>query len=123
MTNLKKFGFFHKKPNAKFELSELKREVPHNMEHNTLHYLNNGHIIRYTLGVVEDFLAPSKMIIGPPNVYTDGTWAWTADVMYYIEKYHIQLPDDFLTHMALNNWQCPQLGIINQIKLFSDYFR
>ena len=116
MTIFKKFGFFYNKPNAKLELSELKRDVPHTMEQNILHYLNVGCQFLLIMGIVEDFLAPQKTIIGPPNLWTDGTWAWTSDVVYYVEKYHIQLPDDFLMHMAQNDWQCPQNINTNDLK-------
>ena len=90
------------------------------MEQNALNYLNGGHKFLLIMGITLDLLAPQDIIIGPPDVWTDGTWAWTSDVMYYVEKYHIQLPDDFLKHMALNNWQCPQ--VVNTDDLdFSDF--
>jgi len=110
MTKLQKFGFFDNNANPKLVLSELRRDIPHIMEQNILHYLNGGHEFFLCMGIVEDFLDPQKTIIGPPNMWTDGTWVWTSDVMYYVEKYHIQLPDDFLTHMELNNWQCPHVN-------------
>jgi len=122
MKKLKKFGFFrNKKQNAKLELLELKRDIPHDMEQNILHYLKGGVVIAVIVGIDEDFLAPQQTRIGlPPIVRTDGTWAWTSDVVYYVEKYHIQLPDDFLTHMARNNWQCPRVANTNNLEL--DYF-
>ena len=116
MAKLKKFGFFDDKTDAKFELSKLMQDVPHPMEQKILHYLNGGRNIAHTMGVVKDYLDPQGKIImlGPDN-YTDGTWVWTSDVMYYVEKYHIQLPDDFLAHMARNNWRCPRVGKIARI--------
>ena len=122
MTKLKKFGFFYDdvkanktdEANIKHELSELMRDDPHPMEQNILHYLNGGRNIAYIMGPSEDFLAPSKKNIRPPHIYTDGTWAWTSDVMYYVEKYHIQLPDDFLAHMERNKWHCPRVDKIDR---------
>ena len=125
MTKFKIFGFFDfyartNKTKVKLELSELKRDVPHPMEQNILHYLNGGHFIAYELGVVKDFLNQQEgIVLLGPYIYTDGTWVWSSDVMYYVEKYHIQLPDDFLAHMAKNKWQCPKVkaGKMNNFRL------
>ena len=118
MRKIMKFGFFGNNPTfAVNELSNLKRDVPHNMEQNILYYLNGGYQVALILGIAQDFLDPNRRIIGPPNIWTDGTWAWTSDVLYYVEQYHIQLPDDFLLHMAQNNWQCPRLDSIDDLEL------
>ncbi|MCL2117219.1 MAG: hypothetical protein FWH27_02210 [Planctomycetaceae bacterium] len=117
MTKLIKFGFFDDKTNPKLELSKLKRDAPHDMEKKILHYLNGGYKYAHVMGVVEDILAPPEIIMLGPDICTDGTWEWTSDVMYYVEKYHIQLPDDFLTHMAINNWQCPLLDNVDDLEL------
>jgi hypothetical protein len=58
-------------------------------------------------GISYDLLAETETIIGPPHVFTDGEWAWTADEIYYLEKYHIEVPDEFVQHMKANNWKCP----------------
>lgn len=34
----------------------------------------------------------------------DGTWAWYGDLAYYVEKYHVRLPNEFIEHMKMNNW-------------------
>ncbi len=37
----------------------------------------------------------------------DGIWAWYADLVYYVEKYHVRLPNEFMEHMKMNNWMVP----------------
>lgn len=32
-------------------------------------------------------------------VHTDGTFLWRSDVTYYVEKYDMELPDEFVKHI------------------------
>ena len=32
------------------------------------------------------------------NLRTDGVYAWGTDLAYYIKKYNLRLPDDFVKH-------------------------
>ena len=58
-------------------------------------------------GLARNLLSRQNEIVGPPHVYSDGEWVWTADVMFYVEKYHIEIPIDFLKRMELHGWHCP----------------
>ena len=31
--------------------------------------------------------------------FSDGEYAWTSDLPYYVEKYNLKLPDDFIEHV------------------------
>ena len=33
----------------------------------------------------------------------DGKYAWRSDLIYYIEKYNLKLPDDFIIHVINNS--------------------
>jgi len=44
------------------------------------------------------------MKIGPQSSYTDGIWVWWGALMYYIAKYHVQLPEEFVRHAEQSRW-------------------
>lgn len=104
---LKRFGFFA-------EMSEEVRleglvpgESRHELEREILDYLESG--VEYLMigGLTVDYLGGEGRVIGPPHVYTDGLWAWSKDVIYYIKRYYIEVPEPFVAHMKRMNWKLP----------------
>lgn len=71
-------------------------------------YLKSGLVLAACAGTVNDVINPEKGIIGPPDCLTDGTWAWYADLAYYVAEYDLKLDDAFLEHMKSNLWQVPK---------------
>ncbi|HEX3764094.1 MAG TPA: hypothetical protein VHW23_35615 [Kofleriaceae bacterium] len=59
------------------------------------------------LGPVTDVLAPKGDYICAPNIHTDGAYAWPEDLAYYVERYHVALPPEFLAHLATAKWKAP----------------
>jgi hypothetical protein len=51
---------------------------------------------------------------GPPDremgcvELSDGVYIWPEGLAIYIERYHIRLPDEFIRHMAENNFTIPK---------------
>ncbi len=43
------------------------------------------------------------------SLLTDGTWYWREDLAHYVSKYHLQLSDDFLSHVKAHDFQVPDL--------------
>jgi hypothetical protein len=41
---------------------------------------------------------------------TDGTWVWPSDLAFYVERYHVELPTDFVEHVRSCGWNPPQLS-------------
>ncbi len=80
-------------------------------------YLKSGFGIYAIPGIAVDFLDKNRSVIGPPNIYTDGIWTWTEDVLFYVEKYSIGLPDIFIETMKNNNWTVPEIKNINDLKI------
>jgi hypothetical protein len=58
-------------------------------------------------GYVDDVLDSESTVPLLAHLFTDGEYLWRVDLAYYVEKYHLQLPDDFLTHMKSRNWLPP----------------
>jgi hypothetical protein len=59
-------------------------------------------------GVEGDVLDPSVRVAGPLHILTDGEWAWPAVLAYYVQKYNIGLPQDFLDHIRARNYVPPE---------------
>ena len=78
-----------------------------------INYLKKGIVFIACPGTVRDALNVTSGIIGSPHILTDGVWAWPADLAYYVEKYHVRLPDDFTQHMKSCFWTPPNGDNIN----------
>lgn len=74
-----------------------------------LSYLHQGYVLLAAAGPTRDVLDAAHAIIGAPHVLTDGVWAWTADVAYYVDKYNLKLPVSFSEHMRANQWKVPPI--------------
>jgi hypothetical protein len=43
---------------------------------------------------------------GGKSLKTDGVWVWPSDLSYYVEKYNLFLPPEFLQHVRSKDF-CP----------------
>lgn len=116
---LNRCGFFDDMPTGEASalLRNVSSESPRPNEEEVARYLEGGTQILAVPGAVSDLLSDPEQIIGAPHVFTDGEWAWTADVVYYVRKYHIALPDEFLERMRKCGWQCPTVGDVEALEL------
>ena len=92
-------------------------EKPQTNEERIVSYLKSGKLLVASPGVVTDVLSHSNEIIGSSHVYTDGSWAWYSNLAYYVEKYHLVLPKEFISHMAANFWRIPENTDITDIEI------
>jgi len=107
---LKKFGFFDtgSLDERKQLLKQLRGTQEHEAKKKIASYLRNGAELMMAAGITRDPLNEKHQIVGAPHVLTDGAWAWTADVVYYLEKYNIRLPEELIENMKQNEWTIPQ---------------
>lgn len=70
-------------------------------------YLRAGAMMTYSPGLVDDVLDDTHRAIGSAGSLTDGTYAWPEVLAYYVERYNIALPDEFLRHAAALGWRVP----------------
>ncbi|WP_282205350.1 hypothetical protein [Kitasatospora fiedleri] len=61
-------------------------------------------------GWVDDLLNDQARNICQCANLTDGSWMWPSELAYYVETYHVELPADFLDHMASHGWITPEVG-------------
>ena len=102
-------GFFRELEHGDDEASSLLESVgDKNLENEKeiVGYLKSGTVLHITPGLVQDMMEPSRnSIIDSLYTLTDGVWCWPSDLPYYVETYHVKMPDLFLFHMKSCNWQ------------------
>lgn len=74
-------------------------------------YLKSGVPFVVAPGLSKDRISGKFEIIGPLILLTDGKYVWPSDLAYYLERYRVELPNDFLCHMRDNNWKIPPVDI------------
>ncbi len=104
---IKSFGFFDEMKHGDQELRDRRRDVPHPEEARILAYLRSGTGLIAVACTAHDLLNGEP--IGAPDVFTDGDWCWSAELPYYVERYHIQLPEEFVERMRDNEWKPPKV--------------
>jgi hypothetical protein len=74
-----------------------------------LYYLESGLGWKRIWTLVDDLLSCEEKCIGSLDIFTDGVWAWSRDVIYYFRNYNLQLPPAFLEHARTRNWRMPEV--------------
>jgi hypothetical protein len=74
-----------------------------------LHYLSTGCQFANIWTIAVDLLQPDKPSIDAPNLFSDGLWAWTGEIPYYVEKYNVTLPNEFIDRMRSFDWSVPPI--------------
>ena len=69
--------------------------------------------------IVGDVLNPDEQVVLFPGAKTDGVFSWAAELYYYVRKYHLRVPTEFIEHMALRNWIPPTEDEVDWKALFS----
>ncbi len=74
------------------------------MEHKKelVEYLKNGRIVTAIAGRARDVLT-GEFIPTEWLTMTDGKYEWQTNIVYYVEKYNLKLPDDFIQHVLSQN--------------------
>jgi hypothetical protein len=79
---------------------------PQENEDRAVAYLRGAPCIAVKCSLAGDVLDPSSRVGLGRSTHTDGSYIWSSTLAYYVEKYHVRLPEDFLRHMASADW-CP----------------
>ena len=70
-------------------------------------YLDSGLPLIVSPGLVPDVIDESKGNAGSPSILTDGKWAWSGVLSYYVKNYNLQLDGEFIDTMISNGWKIP----------------
>ena len=123
----RKVGFFREKDVGDPSLPSIHdavRSTPHPEAERIIDYLINGvrDEVLFCGCHVPDILAPDDSFCVVPGLVTDGVWLWPAGLAYYVRKYHVALPDEFIAHMKTNGWILPALSEAEKAQLVEKVF-
>nr|WP_201749162.1 hypothetical protein [Micromonospora acroterricola] len=90
-------------------LHRVRGELSENLVSLAARYLRDGSVVAAAAGYAFDELDPNRPEIAPLSIQTDGDWSWPSDLPYYVEKYRVGLPEEFLKHAAAHGWRPPHL--------------
>lgn len=117
---LRNLGFFHELRHGLRDgpsLRAARRDRPGDHEPEVPAYLRMGAPFAVTGSLVSDILSNDPQPVAPLATLTDGVWTWPADLAYYVETYHVELPREFLEHAASNAWTPPKLTNAELVEL------
>lgn len=100
--------FLSKNNEGMVDIGSIKANVSESAQENEnriLDYISKGKPFVGCAGFIRDKVGNNRKIAGSLNILTDGVWAWSECLVYFIEEYHIKLPNDFISHAEMNNWQ------------------
>ena len=78
--------------------------IPHPHKEQILMHLRNGQVHMVTATRIVDIISGEQTNI---ELYfmNDGFYSWSSRILYYVDKYNLRLPDDFVDHiMALRSY-------------------
>jgi hypothetical protein len=111
---LRRVGFFVELPYGIGDAGSITDSVGKLQEENIekiVSYLKDGSICTIAFGTSEDVMSTEHEILCSTLTRTDGQYYWPNDLSYYVKKYHVGLPQDFLDHMRKNNWTIPDVDM------------
>ncbi|WP_371796029.1 hypothetical protein [Streptomyces sp. NBC_01718] len=85
-------------------------------------YLEAGAMLASTAQRVFDVLSEENDDVGLLAIRTDGAWMWPADLPYYVRKYNISLPGDFIIHAKSLGWVAPDLSRADLLSIEEEMF-
>ncbi len=101
----KKIGFYQ----SRDELAAQVRPTRQPFELEIVQYLEQGVDIITSLSWVRDLLDSDASQICQFSVKTDGEWIWPRTLAYYVNAYHVSLPDSFVEKMRQSDWMVGSL--------------
>jgi hypothetical protein len=71
-------------------------------------YLRNAPVTTTATRFAQDVLAPGQPHLRTLRLQSDGVWEWPSDLTHFVDKYNVELPDEFTQHMRAQNWSPPK---------------
>ena len=111
-------------------LAEFMNERPWPDQEQVLQYLRSGHRLAVTMGAnLPDWFDHSHKtnpiiagrVEGGATPMGDGVWFWHAGLIYFVEKYNVRLPAEFVRHAAEHGWHV-SAPLDNNVRYVYSYF-
>ncbi|MFD3428758.1 hypothetical protein [Nocardia fluminea] len=74
-------------------------------------YLRSGDFVFAAMGMAEDVFGSGESIMGGSSVLTDGEWVWRSDLQFYVSKYHVELPHEFVDRIRSLQYSVPVVSV------------
>lgn len=87
---------------------ESRDKLPHELRPLAARYLRGGSVWVKAGVLVDDWFDGTRGI-AQAEESTDGVWLWPGHYAYYVEKYGVDVPQEFLGHMSRQGWIAPEL--------------
>lgn len=78
-------------------LRELISDAPHPRKSEIIRYLNGAKVIAAAAGAMRDVMT-GEYTGRELLIHSDGEYRWRSDTQYYVEKYNMSLPENFIRH-------------------------
>jgi hypothetical protein len=82
-------------------------------------YMRGGKAIVVSPGLTRDVF-DSTASAGSLTIATDGTFAWYRPLAYYVERYDVELPLEFVRHVAALGYATPRDVNVRELELPDD---
>ena len=108
--NITSVGYFREMPDGRSSDPSIKDYLNKGADYpieKICAYLDSGLPLVVSPGVAFDIVDEAKGVAGSPSILTDGKWAWSGVLSYYVKNYNLRLNDEFLETMISNGWQLP----------------
>lgn len=63
-----------------------------------IEYMKKCKVVAIAPAIVRDLINPNNKI-NELCLMTDGKYEWRSDIIYYVEKYDMELPEEFIQHI------------------------
>lgn len=64
-----------------------------------LEYMKHATVIAAAPGRVRDIFT-NKPVPGEMLAYSDGSYYWGSEAIYYFDRYNLKLPEEFINHIV-----------------------
>src|SRR3954454_19449741 len=71
-------------------------------------YLKAGHVLIDMMDTTDDAVTHDETILSASTTLTDGEWLWRQDLVHYVGRHHVRLPEEFLATVRANNYKVPE---------------
>jgi len=106
---LQRFGHFYElaPDTQRSEIGKLRSRLISTTKQQVLQYLQSGVEAGIVMMVEYDHFTEPEACLGTVALLSDGNWIWPSSLAYYVDKYEVRLPAEFLDNMAKNGWSVP----------------
>ncbi len=111
--DLRPVGFFEELGLSAYYTGRIRDAVQSQAAPNeqmVINYLKGGHVLLDVPETTMDVVAGKERIVGGPSLVSDGTWVWRRDLAYYVSRYHLKLPPEFIEHLIRHKYLPPTLS-------------